>query len=149
MVVPRTVKRGWVSEAPPASQLIEFERTSSANVCTVNMPNTFGCSNWPESRAFGRMRPERSSYPMKRFLIFIGATLVALAFAVPAMAQDSANVRYKAKTEIDFEDVSVDGELKKPHGAYLLEKRQSSFNPLINMKVDFTAEMIESVNQIR
>ena len=50
---------------------------------------------------------------------------------------------------MDFEDVSVDGEVKKPHGAYLLDKSQSSFNPLIRLKENFNQEMIESVNQIR
>ena len=73
-----------------------------------------------------------------------------LAPASIAFAQDDdANVRYRKKTEIDFEDVSVDGELKKPHGAYLLDKRQSSFNPRIRMKEDFNKEMTESVNMIR
>ena len=39
----------------------------------------------------------------------VGSSLIAL----PAFAQDEeAEVRYKKKTEIDFEDVSVDGELE-------------------------------------
>lgn len=83
--------------------------------------------------------------------LIVGTSLALL--ALPALAQedneDGANVRYRARTEIDFEDVSVDGELKKPHGAYLLDKRQSSFNPLIRMQEDFNEEMKESVNQIR
>ena len=84
------------------------------------------------------------------FVVFL-AVLLALVFAAPVMAQgdDDANVRYKKRTEIDFEDVAVDGELKKPHGAYLLDKRQSSFNPLIRLKENFNEEMIDSVNQIR
>lgn len=88
---------------------------------------------------------------MKRLLIFAITALLGLAVAAPAaLAQDDeANVRYKKKTEIDFDDVGVDGELKKPHGAYLLDKRQSSFNPLIRLKEDFNQEMVESVNQIR
>jgi hypothetical protein len=88
---------------------------------------------------------------MRRTLVVFLAVLLALAFAAPAMAQgdDDANVRYKKRTEIDFEDVAVDGELKKPHGAYLLDKRQSSFNPLIRLKENFNEEMVDSVNQIR
>jgi len=90
---------------------------------------------------------------MRRTFAVLMALLVSAAFAVPAMAQDEegsdANVRYKKKTEIDFEDVSVDGELKKPHGAYLLDKRQSSFNPLIRLKENFNEEMLNSVNQVR
>ena len=78
------------------------------------------------------------------------AALFALGLGIPvAVAQNEPDVRYKAKTEIDFEDVSIAGELKKPHGAYLLDKRQSSFNPLIRLKSNFNQEMIDSVNQIR
>lgn len=88
---------------------------------------------------------------MSKYLIPVLAAFITLGLALPAMAQDDDDdsVRYKKKTEIDFEDVSVDGELKKPHGAYLLDKRQSSFNPLIDLKTEFNKEMIESVNQIR
>ncbi len=87
---------------------------------------------------------------MRRTLTLLVALVGSSLIALPAFAQDEeAEVRYKKKTEIDFEDVSVDGELKKPHGAYLLDKRQSSFNPLIRLKENFNEEMINSVNQIR
>ena len=89
---------------------------------------------------------------MRRNFIFLVALLASSALALPAIAQESDSapeVRYKKRTEIDFEDVSVDGELKKPHGAYLLDKRQSSFNPLIRLKENFNEEMVNSVNQVR
>jgi len=88
---------------------------------------------------------------MKRALTTILSLALGLTFAAPvALAQgDEPEVRYRKKTEIDFEDVSIDGELKKPHGAYLLDKRQSSFNPLILLKENFSQEMIDSVNQVR
>ena len=89
---------------------------------------------------------------MRTTLSLFVALILSAFLAAPALAQDdesSANVRYKKKTEIDFEDVSVDGELKKPHGAYLLDKRQSSFNPLIRLKENFNEEMVNSVNQVR
>jgi hypothetical protein len=88
---------------------------------------------------------------MRRPTILLTA-MIAFGLMAPSLAfaqADAPNVRYRKRTEIDFEDVSVDGELKKPHGAYLLDKRQSSFNPLIRMKVDFNKEMTESVNMIR
>lgn len=94
---------------------------------------------------------------MKALLLSL-ATLVLLPVS-DAKAQDSdgdtvadpegGNVRYRKKTEIDFEDVSVDGELKKPQGALVLDKRQTTFNPLIRPREDFNQEMVESVNQIR
>ncbi len=89
---------------------------------------------------------------MRRTFAVLLSLLFSLALVTPVVAQDEeseADVRYKKKTEIDFEDVSVDGELKKPHGAYLLDKRQSSFNPLIRLKENFNEEMLDSVNQIR
>jgi hypothetical protein len=89
---------------------------------------------------------------MRRTFAVLLIVLFTLGLAGPVLAQgddDSSNVRYKKRTEIDFEDVAVDGELKKPHGAYLLDKRQSSFNPLIRLKENFNEEMVDSVNQIR
>ena len=68
----------------------------------------------------------------------------------PATPQDNnSNVRYKQRTEIDFEDVNVEGALKVPHGSYLLEKRQSRFNPLIRLKENFNQEILDSVQQVR
>ena len=88
---------------------------------------------------------------MKRAFTIPLVVVLSLVFAAPiALAQsDEPEVRYRKKTEIDFEDVSIDGELKKPHGAYLLDKRQSSFNPLIRLKDNFSQEMVDSVNQVR
>jgi hypothetical protein len=89
---------------------------------------------------------------MRPTLIALAALLLApAAFAQEETKADSdnPNIRYRSRTEIDFEDVSVDGELKKPHGALVLDKRQTAFNPLIQMKADFNQEMVESVNQVR
>ncbi len=88
---------------------------------------------------------------MKRAFTIPLVVVLSLVFAAPiALAQsDEPEVRYRKKPDIDFEDVSIDGELKKPHGAYLLDKRQSSFNPLIRLKDNFSQEMVDSVNQVR
>ena len=81
--------------------------------------------------------------------------LVTALWGPAALAQDEPSddsgkkVIYKQKTEIDFEDLSVDGELKKPHGQYVLDKRQAAFNPLIKMRKDFNSEMYDSVNEIK
>ena len=49
-----------------------------------------------------------------------------------AFAQDEdRTVTYKKKTEIDFEGVDISGELVKPQGALLLDRKRASFNPLI------------------
>lgn len=74
------------------------------------------------------------------------------AFAQDEEAGDDAAGRrivYKSKTEIDFEGVEVAGELVKPQGALLLDRKRGSFNPLIKLRADFNLEMDNSVDQIK
>ncbi len=82
----------------------------------------------------------------------IFATLVLLSFALPAAAQDDDGgraVKYKARTEIDFESVDVTGELVKPQGQLLLDRRKANFNPLIQLREHFNDEMVQSINEIQ
>ncbi|MEL6344997.1 MAG: hypothetical protein AAFV53_17900 [Myxococcota bacterium] len=68
------------------------------------------------------------------------------------MAQDDdgeRTVQYKSRTEIDFEGVEVDGELVKPQGALLLDRKRASFNPLIQLRTDFNEEMSDSVDEVK
>ena len=69
----------------------------------------------------------------------------------PAFAQDEEEpkVIYKARTEIDFEGVEVAGELVKPQGALLLERKRANFNPLIKLRTDFDDEMEKSVDEVK
>ncbi|MEC7242611.1 MAG: hypothetical protein VXW32_15360 [Myxococcota bacterium] len=73
--------------------------------------------------------------------------------ASTALAQESEdgdrNIVYKARTEIDFEGVDVAGELVKPQGALLLDRKKGSFNPLIRLREEFNVEMENSVNYIK
>jgi hypothetical protein len=85
----------------------------------------------------------------KLMIIFI----LGLSFlSTSTFAQDEGGdveVSYKEKTEIDFEGVEVEGELVKPQGALLLERKKASFNPLIKLRPDFNHEMSQSVNDIK
>lgn len=47
----------------------------------------------------------------------------------------------KKKTDIDFEDELVEGEVKKPELFYLLQKKQFNFKRLIKLREDFIPEM--------
>ncbi len=80
--------------------------------------------------------------------------LAALAFSGSAFAQDDAadagrQIKYKERTEIDFEGVDVTGELVKPNGALLLDRRKAQFNPLIRLREDFIIEMKASVDEVK
>ena len=71
-------------------------------------------------------------------------------FTLPSFAQDSGKeVQYKARTEIDFEGVDVQGELVKPAGQLLLDRRKANFNPLIQLREHFNEEMKRSVDQVK
>jgi hypothetical protein len=75
------------------------------------------------------------------FLIF----MVSLA----AAQDEGRDVKYKSRTEIDFEGVDVTGQLVKPQGALLLDRKRASFNPLIKLRTDFNPEMSNSVTEIK
>ena len=69
------------------------------------------------------------------------ATVLALGtLSSTALAQDGdRKVIYKQKTEIDFEGLEVAGELVKPQGALLLDRKRANFNQ----------EMAQSVDEIK
>mgnify|MGYP003627591801 FL=1 len=67
-----------------------------------------------------------------------------------AFAQDQdRTITYKKRTEIDFEGVDISGELVKPQGALLLDRKRATFNPLIKLRADFNPEMSASVTEIK
>jgi len=63
--------------------------------------------------------------------------------------KEEPKVVYKQRTEIDFEGVEIDGELVKPQGSLLLERKHAKFNPMIKLRTDFDDEMDKSVNEIK
>ncbi len=85
---------------------------------------------------------------MMRSILVAAAMLMA---SGTALAQDSSSgqVKYKERTVIDFEGVDVTGELVKPSGALLLDRRKADFNPLIKLRTDFNLEMKQSVDKVK
>ena len=81
-----------------------------------------------------------------RFLLLTATFVSAPAFAQDA---DEPKVVYKSRTEIDFDGVEVDGELVKPQGALLLDRKRANFNPLITLRKDFDQEMDKSVDEVK
>ena len=78
--------------------------------------------------------------------------LILFLLSGPAWANDEEKeprVIYKQKTEIDFEGVEVDGELVKPQGSLLLERKHAKFNPMIKLRTDFDDLMEDSVEEIK
>lgn len=92
--------------------------------------------------------------PKARLFAPLAGALALSLFSGMALAQDDEGdgdrkVVYKQKTEIDFEGLEVAGELVKPQGALLLDRKRASFNPLIKLRTDFNEEMAQSVDQVK
>ena len=66
-----------------------------------------------------------------------------------AQEVEEPKVIYKKETEIDFEALEIEGELVKPQGNLILERKRANFNPLIRLKQDFNAEIKQSVGDIQ
>lgn len=82
--------------------------------------------------------------------------LIALA-ALPALAQDKPAVKViqeadkvvvRKKTVIDFNDVTVEGELTRPEGSYVLDRNRTHFNSLIRLRDDFNPELQKSADNL-
>jgi Ca-activated chloride channel homolog len=65
-----------------------------------------------------------------------------------AVSGSGSRVIYRDRSEIDFDGVSVDGQLERPRGALMLDRRRPETNPLIRRRTDFDDEMDDSVDAI-
>ena len=69
--------------------------------------------------------------------------------ATGAFAQEEANseggVSYQRKTVINFEDDTIEGDLKTPDGQYLESRKKMRHKSLIRIRTDFRREVMSSV----
>ena len=83
--------------------------------------------------------------------------LALLAAAQPAAAdapngvkvvQEPDKVIVRKRTVVDFNDVTVEGELLKPEGSYLLHRNKTRFKSLIQLRDNFNAELQQSADNL-
>ena len=80
---------------------------------------------------------------------FIVATSAAAAFAQEdKVIRQADRTEYKKKTVIDFSDVTIQGELTKPEGSYLLNRKKTNFRSLLKARADFLPELITSTDNL-
>jgi hypothetical protein len=74
-----------------------------------------------------------------------------LSLSMPAWAQkvvqEPDRTVYR-KTAIDFSDVAVEGELTKPEGSYVLNRKKTTFRNLIRIRDNFIPELQKSVDNL-
>src|SRR5262245_11606340 len=85
---------------------------------------------------------------------------IAFMLSLPALAQDKAadkgpkviqeadKVVVRKRTVIDFNDVTVEGELTKPEGSYLLNRNKTRFQSLIRLRDNFNPELQKSADNL-
>ena len=56
---------------------------------------------------------------------------------------------YREKTEVDFEALDVEGNLKKPGNEFVMSRQDVLFNPLLPPRTDFNPEMLQSIDDVR
>ena len=82
------------------------------------------------------------------------AMLVALAAsgaekpAAVKVVQQPDKVIVRKRTVVDFGDVTVEGELIKPEGSYVLNRNKTRFGPLIQLRDNFYAELRKSADNL-
>jgi len=84
----------------------------------------------------------------KLFFVAAALTLSASAFAQDNVIQEDDKVVYNKKTVIDFSDVNIEGELTKPEGSYIKQKKKTRFRNLIDMRGNFVPELSRSMNKL-
>ena len=86
------------------------------------------------------------------------AVAVVALWAGPALAeepqtqvkviQEEDKVVVRKKTTIDFTDMAVEGELTKPEGSYVLNRKKTDFQSLIRVRDNFNPELQKSVDNL-
>ena len=90
---------------------------------------------------------------MKKVTVLISMLLCCL--SVAATAADKAEgkgkkkVQFRKTQEVNFDGADIDGQLRSPDGAYLLQKRGVRFLPLYKVNNQFEQNILESVEYLR
>jgi hypothetical protein len=83
--------------------------------------------------------------------------LVALLLSLSAVAEEKPGVKViqepdkvvvRKRTVIDFNDVTVEGELTKPEGSYVLNRNRTRFPSLIRLRDNFNPELQKSADNL-
>jgi hypothetical protein len=81
-------------------------------------------------------------------IVAIGLLGASAAFAQDTTITEADRVEYQKKTVIDFSDVNIDGELTKPEGSYIKNRKRTKFRNLIELRGNFRPELRRSVSKL-
>ena len=75
--------------------------------------------------------------------------LVALATLLTSSTVFAKKVTYRKTQEVNFDGSDVDGQVRNPDGAYLVQKRGVDFVPLYKVRKNFDDNIRESVEYVK
>ncbi|HVE84521.1 MAG TPA: hypothetical protein VND93_16810 [Myxococcales bacterium] len=64
------------------------------------------------------------------------------------VVQEADKTVYRKKSVVDFSEVNVEGDLTKPEGSYVINRRKTGFDSRIRVRADFTPELQKSVDHL-
>ena len=79
-----------------------------------------------------------------RFLIAIAIFLYA-----NTVSAENKKVVYKKTQNVSFDGTDIDGDVRSPDGAYLVQKKGVKFLPLYKVKKQFDESIKDSVEHLR
>lgn len=87
---------------------------------------------------------------LKRAVLVALLSLSAAAEEKPGVKviQEPDKVVVRKRTVIDFNDVTVEGELTKPEGSYVLNRNRTRFPSLIRLRDNFNPELQKSADNL-
>lgn len=77
------------------------------------------------------------------FLLFLLTTLMGLSFSY------AKNAKQNKVQEVNFDEASIKGDLRRPDGSYLVQKRGVDFMPLYNVRKQFDENIKDSVEYLK
>jgi hypothetical protein len=78
-------------------------------------------------------------------VVTIAALLAASAFAQEEGVNNEGGVAYNRKTVINFEDDTIEGDLKTPDAVYLEARKKMRHKSLIRIRTNFRREVLGSI----
>lgn len=83
-----------------------------------------------------------------RFIILLGMFDSVFVWSTESDKEKLTEKIYKKETLIEFSDVYIEGELMKPDGVYITNRKKTKFNALIELRSNFRPELLRTLNNL-
>jgi hypothetical protein len=94
-------------------------------------------------------RSSRFKVPFMDMFIVPFMIMVVIMSVFMSSTVFAKNVKYRKVQEVSFEETDIDGQVRNPDGAYLVQKRGVDFMPLYKVKKNFDDSLKDSVEYLK